>query len=276
MTQDSHPAFVGHSPEMVECVFKRASAYEVELQDLLDRTILLSKDFGQCTKPLKKNPNNQFWRRTAIKNLFVIFEATTFGLKRIALHQHEHREVGFSAAEVAILNEEKYVLENDGKAHALEKNFQRFFPNLKFAFKCFAKAYGFPFVLDVSKDALVKTFEEVRNRITHPKRLSELTVQDHEFQAAIDLWNWFSEQLAKLVAGVNSASRNPHPIRNPVTKPISNKINVSKPYLVVRKDGNYYQFDTLKEAKAYRRSHTVRNSPSNTALLFRTEDFFKD
>ena len=66
-------------------------------------------------------------------------------------HQQEIYDVNFSPAEIAMLKEEKYFWDDKGEASVQDKNFQRFIPNLKFAFKCFAKFHGIPFALDMSQ-----------------------------------------------------------------------------------------------------------------------------
>jgi hypothetical protein len=84
---DLKAVFVGHCPEMVEQVYKPAAEYTAEVKDFMARCLLLSSDMQACNKPLAENSNDPFWRRTSIRNIFVVYEAACFGLKRIALQQ---------------------------------------------------------------------------------------------------------------------------------------------------------------------------------------------
>ena len=169
-----------------------------EVQDVLHRCNLLWEDARFCIQFVKKGDNDQFWRRTFVRNIFVLFEASSYGLKRVSMHLSQTLKVDFSPAELAMLREERYVLGKEGNAITQSGNFQAFIPNLKFAFKSFAKACGLDISLNVSGIPL-NHFAQLRNRITHPKSLSELTITDEEIQVSETVGRWFWNEISALL-----------------------------------------------------------------------------
>jgi hypothetical protein len=261
------PELVGYCPELPDQIFRPILAIHKEIKDFGHRTRLLGADISFCSDCLKKRPQMEFWRRTLVRNVFVFLEAACYGLKRIALHRNEVWEVEFSQAELALLKEEKYSLDEKGEAHTHDKNFQRFIPNLKFAFRCFAKAHGLTIDLDLSKVAL-KDFEGIRNRITHPKQLSDLAISDAEITVTTKVNKWFLDTVCVLM---QAPKRQSLPVRMPRVGP-STRLNVTKDFVVMQPDGNVYQFDSLEGAEKYRDSKIVQDLPFMTPLVFRTED----
>jgi hypothetical protein len=203
MKKKLSPELVNTRSELAEQDFRPAEALAKEVRDALGRCYLLWEDVNLCKEFLTKEPHKDFWRRTFVRNVFVFLEASSYGFKRVALHQSQNFEVDFSSADLAILQEEKYVLRDNGDAVVQDKNFQRFIPNLKFALKCFAKAYGLEFSLNLGNVAL-QEFEALRNRITHPKELSELSISDEDIKKTEAVCGWVWEVIFPLVQEANS------------------------------------------------------------------------
>jgi hypothetical protein len=243
-------AFVGHCPEIVNQVYGPVEEMAAEAEDFVARLLVLSEDFTKCEKPLKKDYTDQFWRRVMVRNLFVLLEACSYGMKQAALHRHRLLEIDFSNAEIALLSEEKYTLD-DGEPKTSKENFQQFVPSLKFAFKCFAKTFELVFALDMTTSPL-KEFQRLRNRITHPKKLPELSISDPEVQKAKQVWKWFTGEFQRLMKGMETQ---PIPmVRAVAINPIK-RLFITKPYVVFLPDGYVYQFSTRKQAEAHKREH---------------------
>ena len=259
--------FAGHCPELPEQVFTPVLELHEETKDFMHRTRLLGRDVSRSFESLNKSPKDEFWRRVVVKNVFTFLEGCTFGFKRLALHQSEIYEVEFSPAEVAMLKEEKHVLNSKGEAETQERNFQRFIPNLRFALNCFAKSHGFAFDFDISEVPL-KELEDLRNRITHPKKLSDLTITDDDIKKAQKVGQWFLDTTSQLM---QQAPKQSLPPRMPRVKPTT-RLNVTKGFIVMQPDGDVYQFDSLGEAEKYRDSQLVKDLPFMTPLVFSTED----
>jgi hypothetical protein len=258
-------ALVGHCPEMVEHVYTPIAEMKAEVEDFVARCHLLSGDIRRCSLPLKKNPQDQFWRRVLVRNVFVLIEACSYGLKRAALHRFRHFEVDFSSAELALLSEEKYSL-NGGEAKTETGNYQRFIPNLKFAFKTCAKTFGFVFDLDTSKGPLTEC-ERLRNRLTHPKKMAELSISDSEILQMQKMWKWFEDNFVILVQRMKTCSIQ---VRAPQVK-VAKRFSVSGNYIVFLPEGYLYQFDKRKDAETFRRMHLVKDGLP--PVLYKTSDF---
>jgi hypothetical protein len=104
-----------------------------------------------------------------------------------------------SEAERAVLTERSYSLNENGMA-AESKAKLRTIPNIKFAFKIFARSKEAGFVLDTSAkgwQALGRTFR-IRDRLTHPHTLSDLTVSDEDLKDAGLALTWFNAQFLEV------------------------------------------------------------------------------
>jgi hypothetical protein len=263
MQNEMHPEFVGHFPDAVKTFF--------EVEDFLARFYVLLKDVTDCSGPQNENFTNQFWRRIIVRNVFALIEASSYGLKWMASVIGQKRNIEFSMAELTILREEKHQLKENGTARASGDSFQRFIPNLQFAFNCFAKANGSSLRLDVSK-APLKVFEKLRNRVTHPKHLGDLTITNEELKTASTVHNWYLVELLKLVEDVKSkmlqVSLSGHTQRVNQT----GRIPVRKYYIVFQPNGDVYQFDTREEAERHIRCQMAINQPGAIPLLYHRDE----
>ena len=258
---------VGHSPETPEQVFRPVLELHEETKDFMQRSRLLARDVSRSFESFHKSPQDGFWRRLVVTNVVTYLEACTFGFKRLALHQTEIFEVEISPAELALLKEEQHALNSKGEAESQEKPVQRFVPNLRFALNCFAKSHGLAFHLDISEVPL-KELEDLRNRVTHPKKVSDLTITDEDIKKAEKVSQWFLDTSAQLM---QQATRQSLPPRMPRIRPTT-RLNVTKDFIVLQPDGDVYQFDTLEEAEKHRDSHSVKDLPGMAALVYRTKD----
>ena len=260
MEQNTTAHFVGKFPEFVDLVFRPVQEFSNEVQDFILRWSELNNDQDRCAQACFNAMEDQFWRRTFVRSIFVSLEASAYGLKRIALLSHRLHQIDFSPADVAILSEEKYTLDDKGETRMKETNFQSFVPNMKFAFKAFAKANGVTFTLDLSQTPLAD-FEQVRNRLTHPKRLSDLTVSNAELETAVKIVAGFSEQRKKLI----EVARGGRPsVRMPV--PFKERFRVPTPFIALHPDARVFAFDTWEQAQSYCQSHAVEGAPEKSPV----------
>lgn len=267
MKKEIDAEFVGCAPEMSEQAFgPRLKLYE-ELGDFVERQNVVGSDAMLCLDFLQKMPHNQFWRRNLIKSVVVLIEANCYGLKRIANYQQAVYEVTFSAAELALLKEEKYILDDKGDVIVEDKNFQRFIPNIRFALKSFSKAYGIPFNLDMSQVPL-KDLERVRNRITHPKKLSDLNISADEVNKTRTVALWFLQNISELLKKGGN-----HLLPERITKfSPAKRLNLTKNYFTVLPDGSVYQFATSKQAWRFTDLQSLPRRPMQMPIVYRTED----
>ncbi|MEI8292276.1 MAG: hypothetical protein WCH99_22625 [Verrucomicrobiota bacterium] len=246
-----------------EAVFSTVSGFYHEIADLRGKHDTLRKDAEKCIRAAQKFPMNQFWRRMMVKNSFAWFEGTIYGIKRLAIHQFERKEVKFSNAELAMLREEKYELDyNTSEAVAKPNNYPKFNPNLRFAFRCLAKSCEAMFTLDKNMMPLLKQFEGVRNRLTHPKHIKDLEVTNGELDICIRVHHWFGQETSRLFGECDVDK----PANRQLIPRGVKKIKIKEPYVVLLSDGRVYEFRLCGHAKAF--AHQSQDKGKNLRPLF--------
>jgi len=131
--------------------------------------------------------------RHFVRAVMAYVEGMTFRLKESAL-TFSYLELNneFDDRDKALLREEQYVLDQKGNPRTKKLRLPMK-QNIKFAIHTFAKAFDLAPQLDTESTgwkALVSTIE-VRHRLTHPKKVEDLTVTKMEADlASTALW-WF-------------------------------------------------------------------------------------
>lgn len=93
---------------------------------------------------------------------------------------------------MAVILEESYELNNKGDA--IERTcFNSIDKNLRFAFQVYARIYDISFQVDCSGEGWVsfKRAVTIRNRVTHPKRLPDLSITDDELHTLDQALEWY-------------------------------------------------------------------------------------
>jgi len=145
-----------------------------------------------------KTQDTQLERRALVRAVFSFVEGMTFALKQEALN----RNAVFSPAEIALLREQSYEINDKGKA-IVRPALIELRRNIRFAFDCFARGWHTSNRLDLSEDGW-RCLQEalfVRHRLMHPKGLSDFHVSDSELDATTKGFFWFHCQFAITLAG---------------------------------------------------------------------------
>lgn len=153
----------------------------------------LSEDLKLCSEEADKT-KSQFWRRAYARALFAYIEGLTYLKKLQAYYAHKTGKAEYTKAELAVILEETYELNSKGEATE-RTTFNNIDKNIRFAFQVYAQIYGLDFQLDCSDhrwDAFKKAVK-IRNRVTHPKRLSDLTITDADMQTLDDALVWYAK-----------------------------------------------------------------------------------
>ncbi|WP_299180322.1 hypothetical protein [uncultured Neptuniibacter sp.] len=139
-------------------------------------------------------------RRVYVRSVFSFIEGITFQLKQIALERAVANRVTFSAAELALLNEEKYKLKDSGEAD-LTFEMLELQSNIKFAAKSFIKALDSTYTATYSDSGWgsLKSAKGIRNRLTHPKTPHSIEITDSDFITIEDAFEWYWEWFIKLL-----------------------------------------------------------------------------
>lgn len=140
-----------------------------------------------------ENINDPFYRRLLLRNIFSIIETYLFVTREIIKIKidFDGKNAQVPWWELAILNEQKTALDDQGNAKTLD-DFQKFIPSLKFTLNLFAKIFDseFPKYGDNNFEKLVKLSKR-RNDVTHPKSLDQLLISDQEIKDIISMFGWF-------------------------------------------------------------------------------------
>jgi hypothetical protein len=160
---------------------------------LLEQTVLA--DAVQAVKAITENPT-PYDRRTAVRTVFTCIEGMTFFMRQYCLYLHDAGESSYSPAELALLREESYGLDDKGTetTSPARIGLQRLLP---FSFAMHARHFDPTFVLDRSTDGWRQFCEalRIRNRVTHPRRGSELDISKGELATVLSAFRWFIEQV---------------------------------------------------------------------------------
>jgi|GEM_PF-1290115 len=190
-----------------EEMMKIVMAFKAELETYSEQLDLhnkmeevLRQDMLDCGKLSAGKDKTGTGERSFVRAVFAMIEGIVFNLKQIALALSKHGKGSFSQAELMMLEEVSYDLDDKGAT----KSQVKFIPlpkNIKFAFLSAARAFGVAYELKVDdggwnrfKDALV-----IRNRITHPKSIDDLQLSDNEIQTVADAAEWFLKVQRELI-----------------------------------------------------------------------------
>lgn len=140
--------------------------------------------------------SSPFSHRTVVRTFFSLVEGLAFQLRQVTVASLEPHPGRLTVAELALLREERYSLNNKGETEASE-NFQRILPNLLFTIRCYGKNHGASFEPDTSHHGwqALQRAVTIRNRITHPKSISDLTIGVEDQQSLIDASAWWKKTL---------------------------------------------------------------------------------
>lgn len=252
-----------------DAVFSKVRGFYQEFADFRTKLLILRDDCEKCARAVKNQPKNQFWRRTFVRNLFAYFEGVNFGMKQLAIAQYGRKQVDFLVAELAMLREEKYGLDDKGRATSQTTNYPKFIQNTPFAFECLARSCQAAFTLDNRLIPDLKQFEHIRNRLTHPKRGKELDLSDGELGICSRTFELFVKETERLfsVCDVDKPANRKLMQEQP-------KINLSEPYAIILPNGNVFGFRKYKLAKNFV-THLKANGTEHP-LFIRAESFQND
>ena len=156
----------------------------------------------KCLELMMSEKESEEIRRLAIRSIFSIVEGMCYRMKLTAFLIGRLREMEFTRAEIAMINEEAYFI-NNGKAE-IKPYFPNFIDNLRFSFKILSRVLGVDFSLNVGGSNF-REFKEaikIRNRITHPKGTKDLIISKDDLSKVTNAHDWFVANLRKLSKGI--------------------------------------------------------------------------
>jgi len=178
-----------------------------DLNEILDLFAELSAEIDYVAKVLPDAPGplkqysdpsllSNVERRLLIRSVFAFIETVSFRVKTNALLFETN---ALTPGEISLIKEEDYELADSGEVRIRNARL-KLLNNFRFAFAVAAKAADVNFRLDVGGvgwQALRESIP-VRDRLTHPKRLSDLIVTENEVRQAMTAFDWALRQMEKL------------------------------------------------------------------------------
>jgi hypothetical protein len=163
---------------------------------------IVFQDAGAAYEELASDGSQQK-RRVYVRAVLAAIEALTHVLKQAALEQAEIDRTRFSNGEIAMLREESYSLDGEGK---VSSRMRMISPpeNFRFALAMVMKATlpGFQMVITAEEWNALKRATVIRNRLTHPRMAGEMTVTDEEIKQVHHAFVWAN---ASAVRGLSQA-----------------------------------------------------------------------
>jgi hypothetical protein len=152
----------------------------------------LTKELGAVLKGKHKDNLSQPERRMYVRSTFATIEAWIYVMKQMALRMHPDPKCPtISEAERAFAQEHEYRLTDSGDVETRRAKIS-LETNLRFGFKLLAKAGSIPSELNVSGSdwQSFRRAIKIRDRITHPKSVSDLNISDEDYNDVSDGFGW--------------------------------------------------------------------------------------
>ncbi len=164
-------------------------------------SVVLAVQSGELMEDGTTMANTVFDSRQLIRALFAYIEGATFTIKTIAIQICLNRGRELSVGEQFVAAEIRHELNDHGKV-VERKAKLRFTSNVRFAFALLERAYGVTGYFDPSQTwwLRLKDSEVVRDRLMHPRLLSDLLVAPREVIAALEAGEGFEATLRKFKA----------------------------------------------------------------------------
>jgi len=165
----------------------------------------LSADITLCEHGIQKA--NASWRRLYVRSTFASIEGLIFFLKQHTLNNRmidcydsfKNGAPELPLRDLCLLMGESYTLKDNGQPKTSNAKL-RTLPNLLFALSSFAESVGSEWKIE--KDDGFTALEiaiRIRNRLTHPKDLSALTVTDEELQTVKKAFDWVRREFTRII-----------------------------------------------------------------------------
>lgn len=168
--------------------------------EILPAVSAVGQDADDCYKLMEAN-DTQFTRRNWIRAYFAWIEAMCFALRRFVLEKKfQNRAIKVAdIPEFVALSEVKYTVNPKGEA-VVESANTRTLDYIGFSLLACSRLFKLGLSLNRGTKAgenLVKALK-IRDRITHPKTVADITISDEDIKILEEFRGWFSGHLALL------------------------------------------------------------------------------
>lgn len=164
---------------------------EKELEEASKMAAAFRAERSRLTQDLAQDLMNPCFRCTFVRLESARLEGMTACMKRVALDGADFSGVTFSKAELEILRDEKFV--------STKKNAEVCWRALRRAFQ----PENHELDATINWDAYSRALQ-IRNRVVHPKRTSDLEVSDLEMGDFLAGFSWFMDKVTELMNDVST------------------------------------------------------------------------
>lgn len=162
--------------------------YSGALKELFEMFFVLIDDVFLHQKEIEHS-NNLCSKRAYVRSVFSLIEGITYRMKQVALLCSGTNLTG---SDIALLKEEIYSLNSTGLP-VVKILLVPTLPNLRFSFYIISKTYNSNYKLIVSGKGWVaiKKALLIRHRLTHPKNINDITVNDDDLDCVNRAFKWY-------------------------------------------------------------------------------------
>ena len=168
-------------------------AFIKHIRDSIELSSMLNDDLADA-RDLFEEHNFEFAARTFVRTMSAEFEARLFQLQRLLLFTDQYEGNDLTIQEQIILRGEAPYIKGNGMAGTAAR-YHPFTDNIIFTLRLAQRVFG-PHVKCDTKDPRwidVKKFIAIRNRITHPKQISDLDILESEGESLNRAQDWLRE-----------------------------------------------------------------------------------
>ena len=180
----------------------------MKFRNLTEPMVKLLEDASEAEELLEEK-DNQFFRRAFIRSLFSSTEGIIWLMKQTCLNgKSPDGRRRISIADYAMLADQSYDLKNNGET-SVQTKFLKLPDNLRFTVKIINRLFDSQLDLEVGTvkwDKFRKAIE-IRNRITHPRKASEIDISDDEINLCKEVSGWFNDLVHKFVQSLIKSSK---------------------------------------------------------------------
>ncbi len=176
-----------------------------EFENALDASRLVFEVLREDRKVLfeyvAEERNKQFWCRTYTRFLFADLETRSYQLRRMMLLWHRMGIGGIQPEEAQFLEELSYRMNDKGEVQSVGAKIKTA-SSFLFTFKMFSKVSGHDVDIDTGQVgwANFKKALTIRDRITHPRIIEDLSISNDEITDVIKVGYWIDDQFRGLMA----------------------------------------------------------------------------
>ncbi len=192
----------GNRADAIAWGCRMAKKLSKEEEDLINQ---LAQDVQQAFQNVKNN--DQFWCRTLVRAVFSYFEAYSFIIRSATRKLLKPDESNLeSVAKILLLAETVYQPSGTGKLEEGPEPRIPFINQFAFTLRSYAEAGGMK-AADIAKFFGDNAFnqlrraKEVRDRLTHPKKLSDIRVTPTDVLDVTSGFNWVRQFIRDIETG---------------------------------------------------------------------------